>query len=164
MYCVWSVYNCRGCTCGLGKLNIKNSNLQSVHFSILNLADPLSWFHIVLHSAYIMSTGSNFGGVGMFVCLGSTTSTQHTLGKMKWALNYIQTNHLHCGTVSLGAQWHSATLQETFSFSKASVRISDHANHLRITKTEGMSDVYETHYCVSLDGLLVYWRPRMEIL
>lgn len=64
---------------------------------------------------------------------------------MEWALNNIQTNHLHCGTVSLGAQWHSATLQETFSFGKASVRISDHANHLRITKIEGVSDFYEAH-------------------
>lgn len=90
----------------------------------------------------------------MFVCLGSTTSTQHTLGKMEWALNNIQTNHLQCGTVSLGVQWYIAILQETFSLGKASVRISDHAYHLRITKIEGMSDVYETH-CVSLDGLLI---------
>jgi len=104
MHCVWSDYNCGGCTCGLGKLNIKNSNLQSVQFSVLSLADPLSWFHIVLHSAYIMPTGSNFRGVGTFVCLGSTISTQHTLGKMAWTLNNIQTNHLQCGTVSLGAQ------------------------------------------------------------
>jgi hypothetical protein len=35
------------------------------------------------------------------------------------------------------------------------MRILDHANHLRITKIEDMSDVYETHYCVSLDGLLI---------
>jgi hypothetical protein len=41
------------------------------------------------------------------------------------------------------------------SFGKTTVRILDLANHLRITKIEGMSDVYETHYCVSLDGLLI---------
>jgi hypothetical protein len=41
------------------------------------------------------------------------------------------------------------------SFSKAIVRISDVANHLRITKIEGTNDIYETHYCVTLGGLLI---------
>jgi len=57
--------------------------------------------------------------------------------------------------VSLGDQKHSETLQETLSFGKDAARILDHANHLRITKIEDMSDVHETHYCASLDSLLI---------
>jgi len=74
---------------------------------------------------------------------------------MELALNNIQTNHLHCGSMSLGTQWHSATLQKTFSFDKATVGISYLASHLRVTKIEGMRDVCVTHYCVSLDGPLI---------
>jgi hypothetical protein len=40
------------------------------------------------------------------------------------------------------------------------VRILDVANHLRTTKIEGMSDIYETHYCVPLDGLLIVTEGR----
>jgi hypothetical protein len=46
-------------------------------------------------------------------------------------------------------------LQKTFSFDKATVGISYLASHLTVTKIEGMSDVYVTHYSVSLDGPLI---------